>query len=89
MSKRMFMEIVRDKTGCTHAVAREAAAAMFQGIAKELKTSGRFAISGFGVFTVRKMKARKGVNPATGEAIKIKAGKTVRFKASPHLKSAV
>lgn len=89
MSKRMFMDIVRDKTGCTHAVARETAAAMLQCIAKELKTSGRFVLSGFGVFTVRKTKARKGVNPATGEPIKIKAAKTVRFRASPRLKNAV
>ena len=39
--------------------------------------------------TVRKTKARKGLNPRTGEAIKVKAGKTVRFKASPTLKKAV
>ena len=33
--------------------------------------------------------ARKGLNPRTGESIKVKAGKTVRFKASPTLKKAV
>jgi nucleoid DNA-binding protein len=27
--------------------------------------------------------------PRTGEAIKVKAGKTVRFKAAPNLKAAV
>ena len=42
-----------------------------------------------GTFTVRKTKARKGLNPRTGESIKVKAGKTVRFKASPSLKKAV
>ena len=30
-----------------------------------------------------------GLNPRTGEAVKVKAGKTVRFKASPTLKKAV
>ena len=40
-------------------------------------------------FTVRKTKARKGLNPRTGEQIKVKAGKTVRFKASPTLKKTV
>ena len=46
-------------------------------------------IFSFGTFSVRKTKARKGLNPRTGEAIKVKAGKTVRFKASPTLKKAV
>jgi DNA-binding protein HU-beta len=41
------------------------------------------------VFTVRKMKAGKALNPRTGESIKVKARKTVRFKASPSLKQAV
>ena len=40
-------------------------------------------LSSFGTFTVRKTKARKALNPATGEPVKVKAGKTVRFKASP------
>lgn len=35
---------------------------------------------GFGSFTVAKRKARKGRNPQTGEVIKIKASKTVKFK---------
>jgi DNA-binding protein HU-beta len=43
----------------------------------------------FGTFIVRKTKARKGLNPRTGEPIKVKAGKTVRFKASPTLKKTV
>ncbi|OZB26697.1 MAG: hypothetical protein B7X49_12170 [Acidiphilium sp. 34-64-41] len=51
-----------------------------------MKKSGKFTLPGFGTFTVRKTKARKGVNPRLGTPIKIKAGKTVRFKASPTLK---
>jgi DNA-binding protein HU-beta len=43
----------------------------------------------FGTFTVRKTKARKALNPRTGEPVKVKAGKTVRFKASPSLKKEV
>jgi DNA-binding protein HU-beta len=40
-------------------------------------------------FTVKKTKARKDVNPRTGESTKVKADKTVRFKAAPNLKTAV
>ena len=39
--------------------------------------------------TVAKTKARMGLNPATREPMKIKAAKTVRFKASKVLKEAV
>jgi len=38
---------------------------------------------------VAKTKARKGLNPRTGEPLKIKAGKTVRFRTSKLLKEAV
>ena len=41
---------------------------------RELKKSGKFTLPSFGTFTVRKTKARKGLNPRTGEAIKVKAG---------------
>ena len=58
-------------------------------IVAELKKNSKFTLPSFGTFTVRKTKARKGLNPRTGEAIKVKAGKTVRFKASPTLKKDV
>ena len=60
-----------------------------EAIVKDLKKNGKFTLPSFGTFTVRKTKARKGVNPRTGAEIKVKAGKTVRFKASPTLKKTV
>ena len=62
---------------------------MIAAVVKELKKTGRFTLPSFGTFVVRKTKARKGLNPRTGEQIKVKAGKTVRFKASPTLKKKV
>lgn len=53
------------------------------------KKEGSFTLPSFGTFTVRKTKARKALNPRTGEPVKVKAGKTVRFKASPSLKKMV
>lgn len=58
-------------------------------IVKEMKKAGKFTLPGFGKFTVKKTKARIAMNPRTGEKIKVKAGKTVRFKASPALKQSV
>jgi hypothetical protein len=46
-------------------------------------------LTGVGTFTVAKKKARVGLDPRTGEKIKVKAGKTVRFKVSPVLRRTV
>jgi DNA-binding protein HU-beta len=58
-------------------------------ITKRLKKGERVKIAGLGVLQVRKRAARMGRNPATGEAIKIKAGKKVAFRASKELKMAI
>jgi DNA-binding protein HU-beta len=58
-------------------------------ITKHLKKGERIRISGFGILQVRKRAARMGRNPATGEAIKIKASKKVAFRAAKELKLAV
>ena len=58
-------------------------------ITKHLKKGERVKISGFGILQVRKRAARMGRNPATGEAIKIKASKKVAFRAAKDLKMAV
>ena len=63
--------------------------AAFDLIGKAVKKEKRFAYPGFGTFTVRARKARKGRNPQTGEEIKIKASKTVGFKPAPALKNSL
>jgi DNA-binding protein HU-beta len=57
-------------------------------IIKHLKKGERIRIAGLGILQVRKRAARMGRNPATGEAIQIKAGKKVAFRASKELKLA-
>ena len=58
-------------------------------ITKHLKKGDRIRMSGLGILQVRKRPARMGRNPATGEAIKIKASKKIAFRASKELKLAV
>ena len=89
MSKAFIAEVLQGSAELTGAAANRAAGDMMDAIVKELKKAGKFTLPSFGTFTVRKTKARKGLNPRTGEAIKVKAGKTVRFKAAPNLKAAV
>jgi DNA-binding protein HU-beta len=58
-------------------------------IVKHLKKGDRIRIAGLGILVVRKRAARMGRNPATGEAIKIKASKKVAFRAAKELKEAI
>jgi DNA-binding protein HU-beta len=58
-------------------------------ITKHLKKGARIRLTGLGILQVRKRAARMGRNPATGEAIKIKASKKVSFRPSKELKEAV
>jgi DNA-binding protein HU-beta len=58
-------------------------------ITKHLKKGEKLRLTGLGVLQVRKRAARMGRNPATGEAIKIKASKKVAFRAAKELKEAV
>jgi DNA-binding protein HU-beta len=58
-------------------------------VTKHLKRGARIRIGGLGILQVRKRPARMGRNPATGEAIKIKASKKVAFRAAKELKESV
>jgi DNA-binding protein HU-beta len=58
-------------------------------ITKHLKKGERIRLVGLGILQVRKRAARMGRNPATGEAIKIKASKKVAFRAAKELKMAI
>ena len=89
MSKAVIAQVIQESAELTGAAANRAATELLSAIVKELKKNGRFTLPSFGTFIVRKTKARKGLNPRTGEPIKVKAGKTVRFKASPTLKKTV
>jgi DNA-binding protein HU-beta len=89
MSKAFISEVIRQSTEVSAATANRATNDLIAAIVKRMKTTGKFTLPSFGTFTVRKLKARKALNPRTGASIKVKAGKTVRFKASPVLKRAV
>jgi DNA-binding protein HU-beta len=58
-------------------------------VTRHLKKGDKIRLTGLGVLQVRKRAARMGRNPATGEAIKIKASKKVAFRVAKELKEAV
>ncbi len=87
--RQHLIDVIQSGTGCTAVAARETMIALLGTISTSLKKNQRVQLAGFGTFTVSKRAARKGVNPRTGESIRIKASKSVRFKAGRTLKNSV
>jgi nucleoid DNA-binding protein len=79
MNKAELIEYVAKQTDTTKRSAEDAVNATLEGIKKNVKKGG-VQIVGFGSFTVASRKGRMGRNPQTGEPIKIKPSKTVKFR---------
>ncbi len=75
MNRKELIDAMATKTGSSKADADRSIAALIDIITANLKKGDNVALVGFGTFEVRKRAARNGRNPATGEAIKIKASK--------------
>jgi DNA-binding protein HU-beta len=89
MNKNDLIAAVADKTGTSKAQAGQSVDATFDAITDALKAGDDVKIIGFGNFNVATRAASMGRNPRTGEAIKIAASKSPKFKAGKGLKDAV
>ena len=85
MNKATLIEKIANDAGITKTASATAVDSFIEGITGSLKKNQRVTLVGFGTFAVSKRKARTGRNPQTGETIKIKAKKAVRFKAGKQL----
>lgn len=89
MNKVALILAVQKSLGVSKADAERAVNAVINGIKLGVKKSKSVQLIGFGTFKVASRKARVGINPKTGEKIKIKASKTVKFVAGKALKELV
>ncbi|GAB3540337.1 HU family DNA-binding protein [Noviherbaspirillum agri] len=89
VNKSEIIEKVAADNDLTKVKAKEIVEQVFGFVGADLKKEGRFAFPDLGTFTVTQRAARTGRNPSTGETIKIKASKSVRFKPAPALKDLV
>ena len=78
-----------EKTGMTKTDASGALEEFITLVVRHLKKGNKVRVTGLGIFQVRSRPARMGRNPATGEAIKIKASKKVAFRVAKDLKEAI
>ena len=79
MTKKDIAKKIADKTGLNKQLALQVVQMIFDGIIKTLATEGRVELRNFGVFAVRKRKARTGRNPRTGERVAVPERLTVKF----------
>jgi len=86
MTKSDLVNAVAKGAKLTKRVAGGAVDTTFEALVRAIKKDKRFQVPGFGTFSIRSRKARKGRNPQTGAEIAIKASKTVGFKPAPSLK---
>lgn len=89
MNKIELISAVQKTLGSSKADAERAVNAVIDGIKTGVKKAKVVQLIGFGTFKVASRKARLGVNPKTGEKIKIKASKTVKFVAGKSFKELV
>ena len=90
MTKAELVEKMAKDAGISKAAAAAALGSFVTSVTKALKKKdGKVTLVGFGTFSKTRRKARKGRNPQTGEPIKIKASKSVKFKAGKKLKDSI
>ena len=81
MNKSQLIDAVASDSGLPKADTVGRSESLLDTVTKTLKKGDEVAITGFGKFSVVKRAARQGVNPRTGERVKIKASKAPKFSA--------
>ena len=80
MNKIDLVRAIANNAGLTLKDAGNALDGFIAAVTEELKKGEKIQISGFGSFEVKEKAAREGINPKTGEKIKIAASKIPNFK---------
>ncbi len=86
MTKAELIEAVARSMRLPKKTVGDAIEVTFDQIARAIRKDKRFCVPGFGTFTVRRHKARRGFNPRSGQHMTIPAARSVGFRAAPELK---
>lgn len=84
MNKTELTRQIAEKTGISQKSIKQVVDLTFGIISKSIDSNENVTISDFGTWSLKKMKERNGINPATKESIVIPAREKVAFK--PHNK---
>src|SRR3984885_9285087 len=89
MTQSQVMEHLAQTVGITKKDAKLALDELNTLVVRELKKEGSIRLGGLGIFRKRKLAARVGRNPTTGEQIKIHARTRLRLTPAKALKELV
>lgn len=89
MTKAQLVTKLAEEAGVSRKQADETLNALVETVVKTVKKGENVKVPGLGIFRLRKMKARIGRNPQTGEPIKIPARKKVGFSVAKTFKETV
>mgnify|MGYP003574985348 CR=1 FL=1 len=81
MNKELLVDQMAKAAEISKVKAAKSLQAFMDSVTKALKSGKKVTLVGFGTFTVIRRAARKGRNPATGEPIRVKAKRVVKFRA--------
>lgn len=86
MTKAELIESVARAAHQPKKVVSEILDLAFEQIARAVRKEKRFSVPGFGTFSVRRRRARRGFNPRSQTAMTIPAARTVGFRPAPPLR---
>ena len=89
MTKREIVRSIAEKLNLTQLQTKDIVQNVFDCLVETIVTDGRVELRNFGVFEVRKRKARKARNPRTGEEVRVKEKNVVAFKSGKALEDAL
>ena len=89
MTKAQLVTKLAEASGVSRKQSDDLLNAMVSAVVKSVKKGESVKIPGLGIFRLRKMKARMGRNPQTGEPISIPARKKVGFSVAKTFKEQI
>ncbi len=89
MTKSELIEAVSSKIDVPKNRAEDIVNAVFDAMTDALLEDRRIEVRGFGSFSIRKYRARKGRNPRTGTEVQVDKKKSVHFKVGKELRDRV
>lgn len=89
MTKKEIVKQISEKIGLTQLKTKEIVQLTFDAIVDTLIEDTRIELRNFGVFQVKKRKARKARNPRTGEKVDVPPKNVVTFKPGKEMEERV
>ena len=89
MTKKEIVKTISEEIGLTQLKTKEIVQKTFDAIVETLLSEGRIELRNFGVFEVKKRKARKARNPRTGERVDVGPKMVVTFKPGKEMEEKV